>query len=187
MARTLLSLLATCMLALCATASASAEPPPQALLADLPNVSFPAPHRVASGALQQGDIATLRRAGVREVINLRTAAETPGFDEAAAVRNAGITYHNLPISGVSDLTRDNVFRFDRLLSEAGDQLTLVHCASSNRVGAMIALRAAVVGGLSTEAALAEGRRWGLKSLQPAVRARLDAWSSNGTPPPSSSR
>jgi hypothetical protein len=42
---------------------------------------------------------------------------------------------------------------------------------------MIALRAALVDGLSTDAALAEGRRWGMKSLEPAVRERLHTWSS----------
>jgi hypothetical protein len=41
---------------------------------------------------------------------------------------------------------------------------------------MIALRAALIDGKSTETALAEGRRWGLKSLEPAVRERLQTWS-----------
>jgi hypothetical protein len=65
---------------------------------------------------------------------------------------------------------------------------LVHCASSNRVGAMIALRAALVDGASADAALAEGRRWGLKSLEPQVRERLAAWSSEagGATPASTS-
>ena len=90
------------------------------------------------------------------------------------MRQAGIGYTNLPIRGAGDLTRANVVRFDQLLREAGTQETLVHCASGNRVGAMIALRAAWIDGKSSEAALAEGRRWGMKSLEPAVRERLQA-------------
>lgn len=175
MSRTLISLLVMCLATIFATMIANAASPPQSALAELPHVSFPAPQRVASGVLHAGDIAALKKAGVREVINLSAASETPDFDEAAAMRGAGITYRYLPIHGAADLTRDNVIRFDQLLADAGDQLTLTHCASSNRVGAMIALRAAVVGGQSTDAALAEGRRWGLKSLEPAVRERLDAW------------
>ncbi len=54
---------------------------------------------------------------------------------------------------------------------------------------MIALRAALVDGASADVALAEGRRWGLKSLEPQVRERLAAWSTEaeGMAPVSSSR
>lgn len=187
MFRTLICLLLISVAAPGAMAADRADTPPQAVLAHLPHVSFPAPHRIASGALQASDIPALHQAGVREVINLSAASETPGFDESTAVRSAGIVYRHLPIRSANDLTRDNVLRFDQLLTGAGDRLTLTHCASSNRVGAMIALRAAVVGGQSTDAALAEGRRWGLKSLEPAVRQRLDAWSSKATPAPASTR
>ncbi len=167
-------------LSLVAPAAALATTPDQTALAGLSHVSFPAPQRVASGRLHAGDIAALQHAGIRHVIDLSADSETPGFDEAASVRIGGMAYHNLPIHSAADLTRANVARFDRLLREAGDQPTLVHCASSNRVGAMIALRAALLGGQSTEAALAEGRRWGLKSLEPEVRERLRVLSA--TPP-----
>lgn len=167
-------------LLLAAPVATFAAAPERAVLAGLSHVSFPAPQRVASGRLQAADMAALQRAGIRNVIDLSADEETPDFDEAASVRAAGMTYRNLPIRDATELTADNVARFDRLLKEAGEQPTLVHCASSNRVGAMIALRAALLGGQSTEAALAEGRRWGLKSLEPAVRERLQAWSA--TPP-----
>jgi uncharacterized protein (TIGR01244 family) len=154
-------------------------------LADLSHVGFPAPHRVASGRLQASDVAILKRAGIHEVIDLSVDSETPDFDEAAAMQAAGIGYHNLPIHGSQDLTRTRVAQFNRLLVDAADSDTLVHCASSNRVGAMIALRAALIEGRSNEEALAEGRRWGLKSLEPAVRERLQAWSTDapGDSPP----
>ncbi len=128
-----------------ASPSALAATPAEALQ-HLPNVAFPAPDRIASGRLQASDIPALQAAGVRAVIDLSVDSETPDFDEAAALRNAGIAYHNLPIHGASDLGDANVARFDQLLADAGDTLTLVHCASSNRVGAMIALRAAIIGG-----------------------------------------
>lgn len=169
-------LLLSIALAVSSAAAAKAESPARNGLRQLLNVTFPAPHRVASGRLQAGDMAALKRAGVRNVIDLSVDSETPDFDEAGAVHAAGISYHNLPIRGAQDLTRTNVAQFDQLLLAAGTKPTLVHCASSNRVGAMIALRAALVHGKSIEAALAEGRRWGLKSLQPIVRERLDAWS-----------
>lgn len=150
------------------------------VLAALPNLANPAPNLVTAGALQAKDIPVIARAGVRHVIDLRVDSETPDFDEAVAVRNAGMAYHNLPIRGAEDLTRDNAVRFDRLITEVGAAPTLVHCTSSNRVGALAALRAAWVQGQPVEAALAEGRRWGLKGLEPAVRERLSV-SSAATP------
>ena len=141
-------------------------------LASLPNLAHPAPNIVAAGRLQAKDIALVANAGVRHVIDLTLDSETPDFDEAAAVRAAGLQYHNLPIRGAEDLTADNAARFDRLLVEVGAAPTLVHCSSSNRVGALAALRAAWSQGQPLEAALAEGRRWGLKGLEPAVRERL---------------
>lgn len=143
-------------------------------LASLPYLANPGPNLVTTGALQAKDIALIAKAGVRHVIDLRVDTETPDFDEGLAVRNAGMQYHNLPIRGAEDLTPDNAARFDRLISEVGAAPTLVHCSTSNRVGALAALRAAWIKDQPVEAALAEGRRWGLKGLEPAVRERLAA-------------
>lgn len=165
-----------CAIALTTCAAAIAATPEQtAALAGLPNVAFPAPHRIASGRLQASDMTALKQAGIGEVIDLSVDSETPDFDEAAAMHDAGIRYRNLPIHGPQDLTRANVAQFNQWLIDAGDRPTLVHCASSNRVGAMMALRASLIDGLPVDAAMTEGRRWGLKSLQPAVRERLDDW------------
>lgn len=171
MIRRLLASLVCAVLAHAAIAGTA----PQDALKDLPQVSFPAAHRVASGRLQASDVALLKDAGIRQVIDLSADSETPDFDEAAAMRKAGIDYHNLPIHGARDLTLDSLAQFDQLLRHAGTQETLVHCASSNRVGAMIALRAAMIQGQPIDAALQEGRRWGLKNMEPAVRERLQAW------------
>lgn len=84
------------------------------------------------------DIAALKRASIEQVIDLSADSETPDFDEAAAMRAAGVGYHNLPMHGAADLTRARIMLFSQLLNDAGNQLTLVHCASSNRVGAIIA-------------------------------------------------
>lgn len=157
-----------------ATAAADAPAVSDAsALPAVPNVAQPAPGVISAGRIGGDDLAGLRAAGVRHVIDLTPDAETPGFDEAAAVRAAGMGYSNLPLRGADDLTPANVQRFDALLREA-DRPVLVHCASSNRVGAVAALRAAWVDGLDAEAAIEVGRRWGLKGLEPAVRERLDA-------------
>lgn len=152
-----------------AGAAASAEQTPEERL---PKAWYPEPNRIASGALDEQTIARLEEAGIKHVINLRTTEEMAGFDEAAALASQGITYSHLPITAES-LNKENARRLDELLEQAGAQPTLVHCASGNRVGALIALRAAWIHGRSTEEALEEGRRWGLAGLENKVRALLE--------------
>ena len=48
----------------------------------------PAPGIVSAGRLDADDISRVRDAGIRHVIDLTLDAETPDFDEAAAVRAA---------------------------------------------------------------------------------------------------
>jgi uncharacterized protein (TIGR01244 family) len=114
----------------------------------------------------------LPAAGVRTVINLRPASETPDLDEKSLVENAGMAYRWLPIAGSAGLTRENVSAFDRMLAESGEGRVLVHCASGNRVGAMMALRARWVQAKSPEEALAIGKGAGLKGLEGDVKALL---------------
>jgi len=129
-------------------------------------------------------LAKLPAAGVRTVINLRPASEAPGLDEKSVVEGAGMKYLSLPIAGVAGLTRDNVGAFDRLLADAGagDGKVLMHCASGNRVGAMMALRARWVQGKSVDEALAIGRGAGLKGLEADVKSLLQAESPQAAAP-----
>ena len=104
--------------------------------------------------------------------NLTLDSETPDFDEAAAARHKGLLYRNLPINGANGLSLENVKAFDALLRSA-ERPVLVHCASSNRVGAIAALKAAWLDGASAEQAIAIGKFWGLKGLEAEVRTRLE--------------
>ncbi len=157
----------------------------------------PVPERFATpvagvhsgGRITADDLPALRAASIRHVINLAPASETPGFDEADAVRAAGMRYDALPIAGAGDLDRDAVVAFDRLL-QAADAPTLVHCGSGNRVGALVALRAAWLQGADAESAVEEGRRWGLTGLEGEVRQRIAREHSGPTsavPAPAASR
>ena len=122
---------------------------------------------------QPESFAEVAQAGVKHVINLRPDAETPELDEAAEVAQNGMTYHHLPISGPGDLNRDNVEKLDALLAQIGKEPVLVHCASSNRVGALAALRAAWLQDKSNSEALAIGEAWGLTKMRPAVEQILE--------------
>lgn len=140
---------------------------------DLRNLQRPQADRIVSGAIGAADIGRLRAAGIRHLINLRTVEESEGLDEARIAAGLGIAYHSIPIQGAQSLTVENARKLDAALAEAGDELTLVHCGSGNRVGALIAVREAWIRGRSTEDAVAEGKRWGLTSLEASVRGLLE--------------
>lgn len=128
----------------------------------------------AGGQPTPGDLARLADDGVRTVINLRAPGEPVEFDEAAEAARLGLCYVTIPIAGAGDLDRARVVQFGRELDaarRAGG--VLIHCASSNRVGAMVALDEAINRGRPLDAALERGRAAGLASLEPAVVALAD--------------
>lgn len=159
------------MLVVSLSLAGCATRPELASIPDVPHARSPAPGIVSAGRLGAADVERLRASGVRHVIDLTPDAETPDFDEAAAVRDAGLAYSNLGLRGAADLTRANVLAFDALLRKARGPV-LVHCASGNRVGAMAALRAAWVEGRSEDEAVTIGKAWGLGGLEPEVRRRI---------------
>lgn len=167
-------LIATAALSLCCVGAFAADTGVAGDMPALKNLSQPDPGHYASGAVSPADVEALSKAGIRNVINLRPTSETPDFDEGSAVRAAGMNYESLPIASADDLNRANVERFDALLKKQQGQPSLVHCASSNRVGAMMALRAGWIQGQSTDQAIAVGKQWGLASLEPVVRKKLDS-------------
>jgi uncharacterized protein (TIGR01244 family) len=143
------------------------------LVKTLPNVREPQVNRIVTGAIGASDVGRIRAAGVKHVINLRTPQEMHDFNEGQIAKGLGLDYRSIPIEGAQSLTKDNVSRLDEALNQAGDEPTVVHCASGNRVGALIALREAWINGKSADTAIAEGKRWGLTSLEGAVRSKLD--------------
>jgi len=154
------------------TLAASAWAAEGDVLATLPNhIALDASTHV-SGQPSAETLTKLHAAGVRTVINLRPDQETPALDERAIVEKSGVRYQSLPVGGRADLTRANVATFDRMLNESRPGIVLMHCASGNRVGAMMALRASWIQGKSADEALAIGKAAGLKGLAGDVQQLL---------------
>jgi len=145
---------------------------PEALL-NVKNISQPTQTQYGAGQPDLASFEAFAKAGVKHVINLRPPEETPGINAAAVVTRAGMAYYNIPISGVADLTRDNVLLVGRLLKQIGNEPVLIHCSSSNRVGAVMALKAFWLEGVSRDEAIVTGNRWGLTKLQKRVEKILD--------------
>ena len=131
----------------------------------------PRPGLLTGGQPAPGDWAALKARGVGTVVNLRPQSELAGRNEAAEVAAAGMAYVGIPVAGADAIDADNARRLWTLL-KVSDAPVFVHCASGNRVGALLALGAAQSGGMPAGTALDFGRKAGLGSLEPVVRERL---------------
>ncbi len=110
-------------------------------------------------------------AGYVAVIDMRGPDEDRGLkDEPAFVEALGMDYIAFPIEGKEAINFEVAKELDGLL-ETFDGPVLVHCASGNRVGALLALRHSL-GGASIDETMAYGKNAGMTRLKPVVRKRL---------------
>lgn len=130
--------------------------------AELTNGACPLPGVASAGQPRAEHFRRLADAGYRTVIDLRAAAEPRGFDEAAAAREAGLAYHNIPVTpqALGDAEFD---RFRALLEDPATRPVVVHCASSNRVGALLIPYLLLDEGRTPDDALAIAKQAGLRS------------------------
>lgn len=147
--------------------STAAEATP---LIGLPNERATLPGVLTGGIPSAEQLARAHAAGYKTVISLLSPEEAS--DEATEVRAAGLRFWSIPIAGASDLTEANALQLSAAMNELGAQPLIVHCASGNRVGALLALKAYYVDHASKEGAIELGQRAGLTSLLPAVQEQL---------------
>ncbi|WP_295717786.1 sulfur transferase domain-containing protein [uncultured Halovibrio sp.] len=134
------------------------------------NYNRPAPFIGTGGQLADGAMAELKGMGFKTVVSLLNPRE--GLEaEREAAHDAGLNFYSISVSSKAP-TEEQVREFAGIVSATGNYPILVHCASSNRVGAMWALYRHQMG-VPAEIALEEGKAAGLKtSREPAVRERL---------------
>lgn len=133
----------------------------------------PRPGLYTAGQPAAGDWQAIAARGVTTVVNLRTASEMQGRDEAAEVRAAGMRYIQIPVAGADGITDANA-RLLRDALAAAKGPVLVHCASANRAGGLLALSEASYGGAAPEQAIALGRKAGMASTEARVKALLES-------------
>ena len=162
------------------------SPPAEAVMASVPdtllsvvaemgvrNARMPMDRLVTSGQPMPEQLLSLQSAGIEHFVSLRPTTEDGAGWEEELMAGEGVQFDRLPISGSGSLTRDNVQAFAAILEEVGEKTAMLYCASSNRVGAMLALKAHWVDGESPEEALELGLAAGLTSLERSVRDLLD--------------
>lgn len=130
----------------------------------------PADGITAAGQPDETNFKELADAGYAAVIDLRTAGEDRGLDEETIVESLGMDYVSLPIAGRGAINFQNAQILDQILS-GYDEPVLVHCGSSNRVGALFALREKL-NGAGDDDALAFGKSAGMTSLESTVKSRM---------------
>jgi uncharacterized protein (TIGR01244 family) len=138
--------------------------------ADLPNRHDEVKGITTAGQPSAEALSAVAAAGYKSVIDLRAPQEDRGLDEQKTVETLGMSYVNLPVAGADGVTYENAKALDRLLADLPKPV-LVHCTSSNRVGALLALRAKL-NGTDSEAALDLGLANGLAGLKPVVEKKL---------------
>jgi hypothetical protein len=90
---------------------------------------------------------------------------------AQEVKDAHLTYINIPIDGPASLSKARADQLWQVLSQAKGGV-LVHCVTGNRCGAMLALTEAWCQHRDVEEAIAFGKQAGLSTMEPAVRELL---------------
>lgn len=136
------------------------------------NAAVPVEGLLTAAQVTEEQVGYLADLGYRNFISLRVATEDGAGWEETAIAGDGASFSRIEVAGAAGLTRENVEALDRALDEAGSEPTVLYCASSNRVGALLALRAYWLDGADAEEALALGREAGLRSLEGPVSELL---------------
>jgi uncharacterized protein (TIGR01244 family) len=108
------------------------------------------------------ELSDLKADGIRAVLNLRVPTEHDAAGEAAAVRELGMNYFNIPVDG-ANIGDGQVEEFLSLTDDESNQPMFIHCGSANRVGAFWMIRRAIRDGWSVSDAEAEADEIGLTS------------------------
>jgi uncharacterized protein (TIGR01244 family) len=171
MIRKLPSVIAVFGFCFCTFAYSQNTVEPEAVLnVSLKNMANPAENIFIGGQPTKEQLVSLEKQGIKHVINLRPSGEQ-NWDERQYVTSLGLSYHLIPVEGASGITEPNAILLAETLRLIGDEPVLLHCASGNRVGALIALGDRL-SGAKKEAAIAKGKQWGLTGLEPIVREKL---------------
>lgn len=131
-----------------------------ALLSGVTNATCPLPGVASGGQVSNDHVKRLAGAGFRTVLDMRGEDEPRGYDEATAVRAAGLDYVLIPITGaLDDATFDRVRAF---MSDARHHPVMVHCASGNRVGVALLPWLVLDRGWTLERAVAVAEEGGMR-------------------------
>lgn len=119
-----------------------------------------------AGQPSEAEFKIFANSGYTTIIDLKGVKEDRGLDEQAVVESLGMKYISLPIEDEKAISFNNAKKLDTLIANAEGPI-LLHCGSSNRVGALLTLRESLKG-VDDATALTIGKMGGLTNLKPVV-------------------
>lgn len=164
------SILALAMAAAFASPATAQQSAPLAENEGLPNYYRLRDDIATAGQPTDEALEDIKEAGFKAVLNLRTEQEG-SLEEKPKVEALGMDYYNIPI-GRDGFSPEIVAEFEEILADEDNRPILIHCASSNRVGAMWYLHQVLNEGKDEDTALAEGKKAGLASEGLETRAKV---------------
>jgi uncharacterized protein (TIGR01244 family) len=130
-----------------------------------------APYVGTGGVVSERGYALAEALGFKTIISLNTPDEGVAMERKRATA-AGLEFVNIPVSELAPTDRQ-VDAIGKILNDPSKYPILMHCKSSNRVGAAWALYRAAHG-VPVKIAIEEGRNVGLKpSREVKVREILE--------------
>ena len=156
--------LAILIVAMCAAQPAGAQQVTKPTVSGANNFAQLETTVACGGATTPEGVAELKKLGYKSIINVRQASEDGANveAEAAAAKEAGVTYVHLPMSGQAPDTAV-ADRFLEAVQAPANQPVFVHCASGNRAAALWMVKRLVVDGWDAERAGTEAAALGLSN------------------------
>lgn len=145
------------------------ETPP---LVPIPNARVTKTGLLIGGQPTPEQLKAIQEAGYRMIITLRADSERGDEGERATVERLGMKFVRIPVAGAAGLTEDNARSLGKALVGEDVLPAVVHCASGQRVSALLGLKAFVVDRVSAAAAIDLAKRLGLTRLEAALRTRI---------------
>ncbi|MFT7167668.1 MAG: protein tyrosine phosphatase (PTP) superfamily phosphohydrolase (DUF442 family) [Paracoccaceae bacterium] len=137
----------------------------------IPNASVQPNGLLCAGQLSQEQMEGLKGLGFGTFVSLRLPTEKGAGWEEAYAAESGTDFQRLPTAGAAGVDEAAARGLADVLA-AAERPAVLYCGSSNRVGALLALKAFHVDAVPAEEALALGAASGMKSLEPKVRGLL---------------
>ncbi|MBX9693351.1 MAG: tyrosine-protein phosphatase [Cyanobacteria bacterium] len=151
----------------------------------IPNFGIVSPTLLRGGQPRKGGLASLKRAGVKTIVNLRDGNEDIRSEKALA-EELGLNFVSIPMSVFKHASKEQVDQFMKVVKNPDNPMTFVHCRQGmDRCGTMVAMYRMKEQSWTAKAAYEEmlkygfhpfllGLRWSVFSNDPALLAGKDA-------------
>ena len=117
-----------------------------------------------AGATTAAAVPEIKKLGFASIINVRQPTENGANieGEAAAAKEAGIKFYNIPLNGQAPDPKV-ADRFIETITTPGNEPAYIHCSAGNRAAAMWMIKRLVVDHWETDRAFTEATALGLTS------------------------